>query len=101
MLLLSASYAATNMVFWSLSATLIPADLQALGAGIVGSALNIGATALPIALAKAPNDQVALMFLAVAALLSVGITLLLSSLFYFTKRRLSSQESHESCTEFL
>lgn len=74
MLLLSVGYAATNVLFWSLSMALIPQDFRALGSGILGSGINFGATVLPVAMAKAPNGQAALMILTLAGVLStVGV----------------------------
>eukprot|EP00971_Amphidinium_carterae_P109417 2166755-Amphidinium_carterae.1 len=44
MLCLGASIGAVNAIYWCLSGFLIPEEHEALGGGILGSALNIGST---------------------------------------------------------
>lgn len=64
---LGVGYAASNTIFWSASDKMVPKAYYAIGSGIVGSMLNLGATTLPIAMAHASSGAVALMLLAFAA----------------------------------
>mmetsp|Transcript_102215 Transcript_102215/g.284720 ORF Transcript_102215/g.284720 Transcript_102215/m.284720 type:complete len:138 (-) Transcript_102215:67-480(-) len=66
MLLLGSGWAFSNCLFWSTSTAAIPAELLSLGSGILGSALNLGATALPYAMGQL-NDGMALGLLLIVA----------------------------------
>jgi len=85
MLLLSLGYAGSITLFWALSMAIIPNEFLACGSGFVGSAVNIGATILPLLMAQAPSAEVSFLplicssFLAAITSLCCGLCALTES----------------------
>eukprot|EP00928_Gymnodinium_smaydae_P043005 TRINITY_DN28906_c0_g2_i1.p1 TRINITY_DN28906_c0_g2~~TRINITY_DN28906_c0_g2_i1.p1 ORF type:complete len:442 (+),score=33.65 TRINITY_DN28906_c0_g2_i1:167-1492(+) len=75
---LGTSYAFSNTCFWSLSNVLVPADFYGTGGGILGVAINVGATVLPVIMARAPTEAAALLLLGAMAFLAASVSVLLS-----------------------
>eukprot|EP00403_Amphidinium_massartii_P007898 CAMPEP_0178371668 /NCGR_PEP_ID=MMETSP0689_2-20121128/946_1 /TAXON_ID=160604 /ORGANISM="Amphidinium massartii, Strain CS-259" /LENGTH=384 /DNA_ID=CAMNT_0019991547 /DNA_START=124 /DNA_END=1275 /DNA_ORIENTATION=+ len=70
MLFLGLGIAAVNSVYWCISAQIIPPRHQALCSGLLGSAVNLGATVVPLLMARVATDVAALMLLVAASALT-------------------------------
>jgi len=80
MLCLGASIGTVNAIYWCLSGFLVPEEHEALGAGILGSALNLGSTVVPLIMARVPTDTLAILLLAFFSSLVTFIGILLCRL---------------------
>uniref|UniRef100_A0A7S2N5B4 Lysosomal dipeptide transporter MFSD1 n=1 Tax=Zooxanthella nutricula TaxID=1333877 RepID=A0A7S2N5B4_9DINO len=64
---MSVAYAWSNTCFWSFTSNVLPKSCFALAAGVLGGALNLGPTVLPLLMARAGTGAVAVSYLAAAA----------------------------------
>lgn len=75
--MLSVAWTWYNTLFWGSCTLVIPRSSLAVGAGLVGGVINVGATILPLILAKV-SKQVGISLLAAASGLSIIFTTLAS-----------------------
>lgn len=76
---LGLAYACGNTVFWSLTNALVPSTCYALGGGILGSAMNLGPTVLPLLMADAGSEATAISWLGFAAAMAMAGALALAA----------------------
>lgn len=75
MILLGSGWAFSNCIFWACVTVVCPRELLGLGAGIIGTALNIGATVLPFVMGQI-SDVASMLLLISVSLLAAMVAVL-------------------------
>jgi len=85
--LMGTAWACSNTMLWSTSSHVVPKRYYALGSGLMGSALNVGPSVVPMVMASVPKDY-SLGVLAVATALAA-----LVCFFFYLEARSSGGET--------